>query len=424
MIFLKYNQFVFMKPIAIGLSPNTFSQDIKLVIKLLLKPWQWQEGRDLVNLNSWLLFDSGRSALFSLLKAFGIGQGDEVLLQAFTCVAVPNPILWVGAKPIFVDIEKETLNMDVVDLKKKITEKSKAIVVQHTFGLPAPMNEILAIAKERHLIVIEDCAHALGAKYHGQEVGTLGDAAFFSFGRDKVIGVIAGGAATVSSRVNPSTLLKAGVQSSKLIGEYEKLNYPLEFWILQQLLYPLLSEVVLDTYNLGIGKLLHHIFLGAGIVPRANTLGEKKLAQKPSRIPSKMPNALKILMQEQFERLDEFNRRRNQIAQRYADAGLKSAQSDESGRIWLRFPMLIENPLELHMFAKRQNIFLGDWYDQVVAPKDVRLETVGYRMGMCPAAEEVSKHIINLPTYPKMTNLEVERLVGMVKDYGLLSTFP
>ena len=120
-----------------------------------------------------------------------IGEGDEVLVQAFTCVAVPNSVLWAQATPVYADIDA-TLNIDPIDVEKKITNRTKAIIVQHTFGIPADMDALVALAKKHNILLIEDCAHSLGATYKGKKVGTFGDAAFFSFGRDKVVSSVFG----------------------------------------------------------------------------------------------------------------------------------------------------------------------------------------------------------------------------------------
>ncbi|MFN6946977.1 MAG: DegT/DnrJ/EryC1/StrS family aminotransferase, partial [Cytophagaceae bacterium] len=109
-----------------------------------------------------------------------ISQGDEVILPGFTCIVVPNAIIYLGAKPVYVDINSETFNIDPQLIEENITEKTKAIIAQHTFGIPADMDKILHIANKHNLFVIEDSCHALGSKYKGKYVGSFGDAAFFS----------------------------------------------------------------------------------------------------------------------------------------------------------------------------------------------------------------------------------------------------
>ena len=137
-------------------------------------------------------------------------------MQAFTCNAVPNPVLWAGLKPVYVDCDEKTFNIDKEDLKKKITPRSRVLIVQHTFGLPADMDAISEICRKNNLILIEDCAHSLGAEYKNKKVGTFGKAAFFSFSRDKVISSVYGGMAVTEDH-----------ELTKKIKEYQlKIGYP------------------------------------------------------------------------------------------------------------------------------------------------------------------------------------------------------
>lgn len=124
---------------------------------------------------------SGTDALHLAYLLAGIQKGDEVLVPLFTCTATSIPLLYIGAKPIFVDVGLKTLNLDIEDLKRKISSKTKAIVCVHYGGLPCDMNEIHALAKIFGIPVIEDAAHALGAKYDGKWIGTLSDYTMFSF---------------------------------------------------------------------------------------------------------------------------------------------------------------------------------------------------------------------------------------------------
>jgi len=194
------------RPIAISLSPNTEKDDVILAIKLFFSPIRWFNFRETEKLeiefaarfgNKYqaLAVNSGRSALYLILSALGIKDFDEVAIQALTCVAVPNSVLWLKAKPLYIDVD-DTFNLSPKDLSEKIGEKTKAIIVQHTFGVAAEMHSILKIARKRKIPIIEDCALALGGKYDNKLLGTLGDISFFSFGRDKVISSVFGGEIT------------------------------------------------------------------------------------------------------------------------------------------------------------------------------------------------------------------------------------
>ncbi len=124
---------------------------------------------------------SGTAALHLIVKALGIGPGDEVLVPSFTFVASVNVILYEGATPVFVDIEPDTYNLDPEDLKRKITRRTKAVMVVDVFGHPAEWDEILKIAEEHNLKVIDDSCEALGAEYKGKKLGQFGDASAFAF---------------------------------------------------------------------------------------------------------------------------------------------------------------------------------------------------------------------------------------------------
>ena len=136
---------------------------------------------------------SGTAGLDLALKALGIGEGDEVIVPAFTFVAAANVILYQQAIPVFVDIDPITLNLDPVCVKQAITSKTRALMIVHTFGVPANLDALLELAHAHHLYVIEDACEALGAEYRGKKLGTLGDIGVFSFYPNKPITTGEGG---------------------------------------------------------------------------------------------------------------------------------------------------------------------------------------------------------------------------------------
>jgi len=156
---------------------------------------------------------NGTEALHLALVACGIGHGDEVVTVSHTAVATVAAIELAGARPVFVDIDPATYNMDPDLLEKGITSKIKAVIPVHLYGHPAPMEEILAIARDYGLCVIEDCAQAHGAIYRGKRVGSFGDMACFSFYPTKNLGALGDGGAVVTS--DPELAEKA-----RLLREY------------------------------------------------------------------------------------------------------------------------------------------------------------------------------------------------------------
>lgn len=393
-----------MNVISPSLSPNTEADDVQEAIRVLLHPASWQQGTAIYEVERWLMkhlgasstvsFDSGRSAILAILQAFGIGAGDEVLTQAFTCVAVPNSIRWTGATPVYVDIDG-SFNIDPKDLDKKITNRTKAMIVQHTFGVPAQMDAIQSVVKKYGFIVIEDCAHSLGGKYKGHRVGTLGDASFFSFGRDKVISSVWGGVAALNINYQKSNI------KNKLEHFHGKLSFPSHYWIAQQLLHPVAFAAVLPTYNMVVGKVLLETLKRIKLLS-APVYEEEKRGDRPSFMPRRYPNALAQLLVKQLAKLERYNDQRRRVASYYHEAlvsrnDLMIPRLDREA-VYLRFPILVENPAAVMKQAKRQGILLGNWYHHIIDPNGVDLRAQGYRLGSCPRAEEAAAHIVNLPT--------------------------
>lgn len=147
-----------------------------------------------------LAVSSGTAALHLAYVLAGVKEGDEVLCPVFTCTATNLPILYQNAKPVFVDIDPQTLNICTKDLERKVTDKTKAISVVHYGGLPCDMDEILRIAEKHNLVVIEDAAHAFGAEYKGRKIGTISPLTMFSFQAIKTLTTGDGGALIVKDK--------------------------------------------------------------------------------------------------------------------------------------------------------------------------------------------------------------------------------
>ncbi|MDO8633701.1 MAG: DegT/DnrJ/EryC1/StrS family aminotransferase [archaeon] len=142
---------------------------------------------------------NGTTALHLACATLGIGPGDEVIMPTFTMIASPNSVIYTGARPVWVDSEMETWNMDVPKIEKNITKKNKDIMVVHTFGLPVDMDPVLEIAKKHNLKVIEDAAESHGALYKGKKVGGIGDVGCFSFYANKLLTTGEGGMITTNN---------------------------------------------------------------------------------------------------------------------------------------------------------------------------------------------------------------------------------
>jgi dTDP-4-amino-4,6-dideoxygalactose transaminase len=415
-----------------NLAPNTQFLDAIKAVFLILTPWRFKKGgaslkvekmfSEMLPGHTAFTFESGRTSLHAILTAMDIRNGDEVLLQAYTCVAVPEPILWVGATPVFVDCD-ETLTMSIPDLEKKITPKTKAIIIQHTLGMPANLDLIMQIAKSKELMVIEDCAHALGARYNNQIVGTFGDASFFSFGRDKVVSSVFGGVAVTKNKILADAI-------SKIQSEYPTPSYG---WIFQQLLHPPIMWLGKKTYRFG-GILLIGIAKTFGITSKA-VQSQEKQGIRPTFALKRMPNALALLALRQLKKLECFNSHRQSLAKLYQELlsplQISSQLSSLTSRdlpinrltdqpinqsIHLRYTIWTDKREEIYTACKKEGILLGDWYDTVIAPRGVNYEKINYHQGSCPNAERIAKGTLNLPTDIHTSASDVKKIVKIIES--------
>ncbi len=401
-----------------SLSPNTEADDLWLALKSLLSPWSWKQGEEVAHLEEVfqtylgsahaISFQRGRDALLVLLQALGIGHDDEVILQAYTCIVVPNAISYAGAKPVYADLENIGFNIDPLGIEKLMSKRTKAVIVQHTFGVPVDLPVIQALCKKHNLILIEDCAHALSASFKGSKLGTFGHASIFSFGRDKTISSVWGGMVAT----NDPTL------AGKLREVQNQLPLPSSFQIVQALLHPLLFALIKPIYRFRVGRGLVKAFQKIRLLPLV-IFSEEKQGRKPDFMPQKMPAVLAKLSLHQLHKLDRFHGHRKTIAKLYSE-GLKGfsglelpSPHPDDDPAWLRFTIRSSQAAKILEAAKNKGIFLGDWYRTVLAPP-VDESLFGYEKGSCPRAEKAATESVNLPTHIQMTDKQVQEIINFI----------
>lgn len=407
------------KTIALGLSPNVQPDDVWVAIKQIISPWKYQKGDSIGTIEKWfksyfqseaaVTFTNARSGLYAILSCLGIGKDDEVIVQAFTCVVVPTPVLATGAKVIYADVTKN-LSLDLKDLEKKITKRTKAIIVQHTFGMPAEIDKIVKIAKTHGLYVIEDVAHGLGIQYKGKKLGTFGIASIFSFGRDKAFSSVFGGV----------VVTKDASLSQKLKIFQRQRSFPSFSWIFQQLLHPIVFSVILPLYDrMSLGKVILVVLQKLHLLSFPVESYEKRGNFYPDSI-KKYPNALAVLLLHQLEKIASYNHKRKVICNMYLHV-LEELHIDSPAKEneeLLRFPIYLEKPFAMKEYFRSQQIYLGDWYANIIDPKDTNFSAIGYVRGSCPQAEYYAHRIINLPTYPAMEDNDVTRVLDVLRNYA------
>lgn len=406
------------KLVSLSLAPNTQIDDVLLSLKNFFWPWLWQKGKSAAELENKLrkyfqiksvfCFAAGRTALWAALKAAGVGPGDEVLLQSFTCVVVAEAILALGAEPVWVDIDKNSLNISTEDLAKKINSKAKAIIVQHTFGFPADLDKIISFSRRHHLVVIEDCAQALGVEYQGKKLGKFGDMAVISFGRDKTISSVFGGAVITKNQIFGENLRQI----------QKKLPHPPLLWIGRHLLYlPVHWAIAKTYYLLNIGKSIHWFLLNMKVFNKA-VFPEEKKGKLPSLLKSQIPNSFARLALHQLKKLEAYNQKRYEVVKKYRQSLISKEPTLSGTYPLLRFPVLINNPRKLIGEAKSKGLIIGDWYRPAISPRGVDYRSVGYHPELCPVAEKVAKRIVNLPTSQGLKDSDIDSIIKLVNKYG------
>ncbi|PIZ95916.1 MAG: hypothetical protein COX80_02990 [Candidatus Magasanikbacteria bacterium CG_4_10_14_0_2_um_filter_33_14] len=403
-----------------GFHPNIYKKDVKIACSYLFLPWKWfswKEGKNISKVEEFLqdyfeikyaiTFDSGRTALQKALETLDLKHGDEVLVQSYTCMVVSNAINWAHAKPVYVDIDDD-FNMSTIDLENKITPKAKVLIIQHTFGLASKLDQLLEIARRHNLIVIEDCAHAFGANYNNKKLGTFGDMAMFSFGSDKVLSSSRGGAVITNDDKFGEKLmsLNKDLPKSGLIKiKQNLLNFPI-FYLGKKL------------YDIKVGKIILSLAKKLNISGKIMYKQEKE-GRKVEFYPSKYPNALAAILLHQLKKVEEMNKHRQEIAKIY-DENLNSYKIIKpkmtNDSIFLRYTILTNKAKDLRQIAKQHKIILGNWYDTVIAPRDIDLNMSGYKKNSCPNAEKLAPKSLNLPTNKDITFKQAKMIAELINN--------
>lgn len=305
---------------------------------------------------------NGTVALHLTLEALGIGEGDEVIVPTLTYIASVNTILQTGANVVYADSLASTWNVDVDDLRKRITHKTKAIMVVHLYGLSCDMDAIVSLCQENGLLLIEDCAEAFGSWYKGKHVGTFGDAATFSFFGNKTITTGEGGMVICRDRKiheKACHLKSQGVSKTR------------EYW----------HDVLAYNYR--------------------------------------MTNICAAIGLAQLENADSIIARKREIAQQYADelSGLPlSMQLEAEGyqhSFWMCSIMLdeAEQRQPLRDYLKK--------HDVETRPLFPPAHTMphAFKDEHFPQAESLSARGINLPSYPALTNQQISHICNIIKSY-------
>ena len=306
--------------------------------------------------------NSGTSALHLALLAAGIGAGDEVITVPFTFVATVAAIIYAGARPMFVDIDARSYTMDVSQIERAITERTKAILPVHLYGQPADLDPILEIARRHHLVVIEDAAQAHGAEYKGRRVGAIGDLSCFSFYPTKNLGACGEGGMVVTNR-----------------PEYERTVRVLRDWGQEKKYYP-----ILKGYNY------------------------------------RMEGLQGAILRVKLRHLEAWTEARRAHAERY-DALLR--ESDVQTPQAMEYARHVYHVYAIRTHARalvQQSLLAQGIQSAVIYPYPIHLlpayADLGYRQGDFPQSEKASAEQLSLPMYPELSEEAISRVAKAVSE--------
>lgn len=306
---------------------------------------------------------NGLDALLLVLKAWGIGEGDEVIVPSNTYIATALAVTYVGAKPVFVEPDIRTFNIDPARIEASITDKTKAIMPVHLYGQPCDMDPIMEIAEKYSLYVLEDCAQAHGATYKGRKIGTFGQASGFSFYPGKNLGALGDAGATVTND-------KALADKVRALGNY------------------------------GSDYKYHHIYKGNN-----SRLDELQAAFLSAKLPH----------------LERMNEERRRIARMYLE-GIRHTEiilpyvMEDVVPVWHIFGIRCRRRAELEKHLADHGISTNKHYPIPMHLQDCYAD-LGYKEGDFPIAEEISATQLSLPMYYGMTDEQIRHVIDTVNAF-------
>lgn len=319
-----------------------------------------KEAADYLGVKHALTCASGTDALHLGLLAAGIQQGDEVITTAFTFIATAEAICYVGAVPVFVDIKPDTFNIDVEQIEKAITPKTKAILPVHLFGQPADMTAIMAIAKKHNLIVIEDCAQSFGADVDGKMTGGIGLVGCHSFFPSKNLGCYGdGGMVTTNDDV--------------------------------------IAEKIKILRNHGSSVRYHHDMIGYN---------------------SRLDELQAVVLRAKIKHIKEYNSQRRRVAHKYsellADVVTPPYEDNIGTHVYHQYTVLTDKRDAIMEKLTSNNIGCAIYYPIPLHQQKAFAESC--KGVSLPVTEDTVLHCMSLPIYPELENNTIEHIVDVIKS--------
>jgi perosamine synthetase len=357
-------------------------------------------------------FSSARGALSACLNSVGIKHSDEVILSSFTCLAVPTAIITTGATPVFVDIDGKSLNMTLDTVKKAVTEKTRAIIVQHTLGSFAPVEDIAQFAREKGILIIEDCALALGTKKDGQQVGSFGDAAIFSMELSKTITVGWGGILLINNP-NLGNLVK---------DHYDKINNLSHLKAIRMAIQTMVTGICYKPGIFWISKYIVAIGFKMGLF-KVSTLAHENEGIVAADFVSRLSEPQVSLAIHQWKRLGEIlisceenSRRIRSVLKKWGYIPLGNFE-EQYISVSPRVSILVSDRNEAMKWFYSNGVELGSWFDGPLSPVP-QVGIFNYQRDNHPSSIAIAEHIVNFPCHCRIKGSDLILIEKLIEQYA------
>jgi perosamine synthetase len=358
-------------------------------------------------------FWKGRVALYAILNALGIGEGDEVILPGYTCVMAVNPIVYLGAKPIFVDIDPATYNLDPNLVERAITANTRLVIAQHTYGNPADMGALSDISRRKGLPIVEDCCLAFGSTYEGRSVGTFGIASYFSFQWNKPYTTGLGGMAVVNDAQLAGKI--AAVRDAEAVRPSAREVGMLwaQHTVYRALIYPRTTALAQTAYR---------YLTRLGLVVGSSTCQEYTPTMARDFFKGMSATQARIGLR-RIHQAHRYQAHRMRIAALYdrllSERGWPVFKpTPGSDAVLVRYPVRVSDKQRALESAARHFVELGSWFECPLHPIETPMEAYGYHSGMCPHADRACVETVNLPTHYRAGAATARRSVEFLTTIG------
>lgn len=355
----------------------------------------------------------GRVALYAMLRGLGVGPGDDVVMPGYTCVVVPNAVRYAGARPIYVDIDPQTYNVTAEGVRQALTPATKAIIVQHSYGLPADMEAILDVARSRNLPVLEDCCHAFGSRWHGRLVGTFGAGAFFSGQWNKSYSTGLGGMAVMSDAALAARVRELTDATCASPGRLVRSVISAQLLAFHLLVFPRTFGLAMRVFR----------WLGRrGLMVGSSSVQEVE-GQTPEGFFRRISAGQAVVGTNELRHIEQNVAHRRQLAALYErvlrEAGWPTPLiSPGADPVMVRYPVPVTNKAELLAVAEKHLIEMGDWFNCPLHGAEAPLGNFAFDPASCPVAVRACDTVVNLPMHRRVSQRAARRTVDFLLRYG------